>query len=147
MKVILTQDVPKIGRKYDIKNIADGYARNFLLPRRMALVATPEAESRIEEQRKRYAQEGQLNQELARKNIESVNGRKITIKEKANNKGNLFAGLNSERVSEAIKAELKISIPSEMIVLADPIKTIGEHSLTIKSGDAKAKFVISVEAV
>jgi large subunit ribosomal protein L9 len=144
MKVILLQDVPKIGRKYDVKTIADGYARNFLLPRGLARVATAESEAQYAQARERHAVESRLNEELLKKNISGLEGQTITIKEKANKKGNLFAGINNRKIVEIIQKEHKVIIPSEIIELSEPIKSLGEYSITLKFGNISASITLNV---
>jgi large subunit ribosomal protein L9 len=144
MKVILLQDIPKIGRKYDIKNIADGYARNFLLPRRLARLASAQSEQQVAKAHERHIQESELTEELLNKNIASLKGHSVIIKEKANEKGSLFAGIGAERIAEAVRMELKLNIPPETIELAEPIKSVGEHTVAVRTGSVKADFVVNI---
>ncbi len=132
MKVILLQDVPNVGRKYEVKNVSDGYARNFLLARNLAKIATSQAIQEIEKLKKQTEQKKEIQQDILEKNIESVDGVRLEVKEKANEKGHLFAGINKEEIAKILKEQKHIDIPAEIIVLEQPIKKIGEYKIKVK---------------
>jgi large subunit ribosomal protein L9 len=144
MKVILLQDIPKIGRKYDVKDVADGYVRNFLLPRGMIRVSTANSETELARSRERQAGESKLNEELLKNEIAALKGQTVAMAAKASKKGSLFAGIGAERVAGAVKSALKIAIPANAIQLAEPIKSLGHHSITVTHGNTKADFVLNV---
>ncbi|MBI4692217.1 MAG: 50S ribosomal protein L9 [Candidatus Terrybacteria bacterium] len=137
MKIILLQDVPNAGRKYEIKNVSDGYARNFLFPRKLAEIAAPKSIQAMEIKRKQLEQKKQIQQDLFEKNLESLNGAKVVIKEKTNEKGHLFAAIHPKEISRAIKEQHHIDIPPEMIELDKPIKEKGEYKIKIKDREFK----------
>jgi len=146
MKVILLQDIPKIGRKYEVKDVADGYARNFLIPREMALYATPQEVKRIEAMKTKYEKERKEKEEMLQESLTQLEGKVLTIKAKANEKGHLFAGIGKEEISAFLKEEIKTYIPAEYIKLPRPIKEIGEYKITISVGDKKkTQFTLRVE--
>ena len=132
MKVILSHDVPDIGKKYDVKDVSDGYARNFLIPRKLAEFATPNLIKSAEMMKKREEQEKEISQDILEKNIAELDGLKISIKEKANEKGHLFAGVHKEEISKILKEQKHIEIPPELIDLEHPIKETGEHKISAK---------------
>lgn len=132
MKVILLQDVPNVGRKYEVKNVSDGYARNFLIPRNLAQIATTQTIQAIETKKKQLEQEREIHKDILEKNIESLSGVRLEIKEKANEKGHLFAGINKEEIAIILKEQKHIEIPSNIIELKQPIKEIGEYKIKVK---------------
>ncbi len=132
MKVILLHDVPNVGRKYDVKNVSDGYGRNFLLAKNLAKIATIQAVQEIEKLKKQTEQEKEIHKDILEKNVESLEGVRLEIKEKANEKGHLFAGINKEEIAEILKKQKHIEIPPVMIELEQPIKEIGEHKIKVK---------------
>lgn len=140
MKVILVQDVPNVGKKYDVKNVSDGYARNFLFLRHLAKMATTQAIQEIEKIKKQSEQKRQIQQDILEKNLKSLEGLKITIKEKANEKGNLFAAVSPVEISKVLKEEKNIDIPAELIELEKPIKEKGEYKIKVKDKE----FIVAV---
>lgn len=132
MKVILLQDVPNLGNKYDVKNVSDGYARNFLLPRKLGGIATEKKVKEVETKKKQAEQLREIEQDILRKNIEELNGVKISVEEKASEKGHLFAGIHEGEISKILKEQKHIDIPAELITLEEPIKETGEHKIKVK---------------
>ncbi len=132
MKIILLQDVPKTGRKYDIKNVSSGYARNFLFPRGLAELATPDKIKAAEIRKKQTEQEKEVQGDILGKNISSLEGLIVEVKEKSNEKGHLFAGIHKEEISKILKEKKHIDIPAELIEIEKPIKETGKHKIKVK---------------
>lgn len=132
MKVILMEDVPKLGHKHDVKNVSGGYARNFLLPRKMAQLASDKAVKAVETFKKQRAQELEVRRDILEKNINSLDGIRMSAEEKANEKGHLFSIIHPEEISKILKAKNHIDIPAKLIETEKPIKTIGEHKIKVK---------------
>lgn len=147
MKVLLLQHVPKTGRKYEIKDVANGFALNHLFPQKKAVPATDSNIKKYDTLRSRHEDEKNLQIELLEKNIESLNGRVIAVSAKANEQGHLFAGIHDIAVVDEIEKETGMKIPLECLILEGNIKTLGEHDIEIKAGKAKAtlKFVVEEE--
>lgn len=141
MKVILLQDVPNVGKKYEIKNVSDGYGRNFLLARNLAKIATIQVIQAVEKEKKISGQEKQIQQDILKKNLASLNTLKITIKQKANEKGHLFAAIHPEEISKILKEQEHLDIPAEMIESEKPIKEIGEYKIKVE--DKEFLLVVS----
>ncbi len=135
------QDVPNLGNKYDVKNVSAGYARNFLFPRKLAETANEKKIEEIEIKRKQTEQLQKIDQDILRKNIKELNGIKISIEEKANEKGHLFAGIRREEISKILKQEKHIDIPADLINLEQPIKETGEHKVKVKDKE----FILEVK--
>ena len=144
MKVILLADIAKIGRKYEVKEVSSGYAQNFLFPRKLAEIANKAKIKNAEILIKRNEGERKLKEELLSKNLDSLKGVKITMSGKANKEGHLFQGIHKEEIAEALQKDAKIDIDSNMIELSHPIKSVGDHEITVIAGDNKEVFKLEV---
>ena len=134
MKVILQQDVKGQGKKGQLVDVSDGYGRNFLLAKKLAVLATPENLNTIKQQEKaRKAQEAAEKaeaQEIARK-LESLT---VKIVAKAGEGGRLFGAVTAKEVSEALNAQQGINIAKAKLVLEEPIKACGGYKIKAKLG-------------
>ena len=130
MKVVLLKHVPKMGEQGDIKNVADGYARNFLIPNGFAIAATQNAVTEITKQKETRAKQSELNLEKAQKLAESLADYEITLHTKAHEGGALYAGINAKIISEALAKESFI-VDQKYIKLPEAIRTTGEHTVLI----------------
>ena len=130
MKVIFNQDVKGQGKKGELKEVSDGYARNYLLPRKLASEAT--ADNINTARLKEKARQAQIAAERAEaKKLESVN---LIIKAKAGQNGKLFGAVTSQEISEALKEQAGIEIEKNKIVQGDPIKAYGSYQVRAKLG-------------
>jgi len=144
MKIILLKDVPNVGKKYEVKDASDGYALNYLIPRKLAEVATPGAVKNVELRRKQGIQQQEIDKNLLTKTLESLKGVKITLNEKANEKGHLFAQVHREEVIKALKEQKGIELAEEMIDMEHPIKETGEHKISIKIDKKTAEIILEI---
>lgn len=145
MKVVLLMDVKGHGKKGDIVEASDGYARNFLLPRKMAEVATADVLNNIKG--KNEAAEYHKQQEIAaaKEMAKSLEGAKVVLEGKAGDNGKLFGKITNQNVADAIKYQLHHVIDKRKILLPDGIKTIGETTVEIKVyPDITAKITVVV---
>ncbi len=147
MKVILLKDVAKIGKKFDIKNVADGYALNFLIPKKLAILATKEAVSKIEESKKLQTAEKNIQAELLLKNLETLASSNVVIKSKANEKGHLFAGVDKKELIAEIKKQVRLDIPEDLIELEKPIKEVGDHKIKMSFEKKKFEMTVKIENI
>lgn len=147
MKVILLKSVPKIGNKYDVIDVASGFATNSLFPRGLAEVATPKGLARLQEFKKADEADRQVREALLVKALADVSKAAIEITAKANEKGHLFAGLHKEELAQALKEQARFDISPEYIELKKPIKEIGEHKVPVKIGDKVAELHINIKAL
>ncbi|MFA7216859.1 MAG: 50S ribosomal protein L9 [Candidatus Paceibacterota bacterium] len=145
MKVILLKDIPKIGKKFDIKNVSDGYALNFLIPRKLAELATVEATTKIELIKKADLSERKIQDELLEKDILALNNLVINITSKANEKGHLFAGIDKTEIMKEILTQTRINLPENYILLDKPLKEIGEHKIKVEVLGKKALFTVNIQ--
>ena len=152
MKVILSQDIIGVGRKGEVKNVSDGYARNFLLPNKLGQIATPTAIASAEKLKKQEEQDREVQKDILEKNIKGLKDLKVQIKAKANEKGHLFSIIHPDEISKILKEQHHLDIPSKLIEIEKPIKEIGEHIIKVYSafgiGGAKhQEFVLDVLAL
>ena len=147
MKVIFLKDIPRVGKRYDIKDVNDGYAMNFLLLRGLAEQATPKAIAQLEQRKKTIAIEREVQEELLMKNLEEIKGKVLHIKAKADEKGHLFSGIHSKEIVEAMKSEHHADISEEFIILEKPIKEIGEYEIRIEIKNKKSSFKLIVDKI
>lgn len=137
-------DISGIGHKNDIKDVKDGYARNFLLPQKLAITATPRTLKDFERRKKDEAANLQKDSALVMQALTELAAAKIEIFAKANDKGVLFKKVGIKDVLDAIHTAGFSAIKEDDIVLDEPMKEIGKHSVTIRRGDAKASVTVLV---
>jgi large subunit ribosomal protein L9 len=133
MKIILTADVPDLGMRGDVVDVADGYARNYLVPRAMAVKATAGAMRDAEKIRLARQEEAEKEKEAAEAISEALTGTTIVVSARAADEGKLFGSIGARDVGEAIAKNTGFEIPHEQIRLPGPIKEIGLHAVTIKA--------------
>jgi large subunit ribosomal protein L9 len=147
MKIIFLQDVPRVGKKYDIKEVNDGYVMNFLIPRKLAELATSSAVASLEKRKKNIEIEREVQEDLLMKNLEEIKGKTIIIKGKANEKGSLFKAIHKKEIVEEMKKQNHADINEDFIVLLKPIKEIGEFDIPIEIKNKKSSFKLVVEKI
>ncbi len=145
MKVILLKDVPKVGKKYEIKEISDGYAANLLIPRGLAVAATSSVVKSLELEKAKVEGERRMHEELLLKNLSELDGTTLTIKAKGNEKGHLFAGLHKAELVSEIEKQTRLRLNPENIILEKPIKEVGEHVVEVTGAGKSVKFIVKVE--
>lgn len=146
MKVILLKNVAKLGKKFEIKDVSDGHALNMLIPQGVAEVATPAALKKLETRKAQEAEALKRAEEALAKNLKTISGKVYEVKTNVNEKGHLFAAIDSEAVSKLIKDESSVEIPAHYIQLEKPIKEAGEHRLTIAIGESFASVTVNISA-
>jgi len=146
MKVILLQDVKKIGLKYSVKEVASGYAHNFLIPRGLAEEASKDKLRRLELLQSKMEAERKVQSDLLAKNIEALKDAKIVIAVKANEKGHLFKGIHASEIVEVLKKKGHIDIAEDMLDIPMPLKEIGEFTISVATGKTKITFTLVVQA-
>ena len=145
MKVILLADVKGTGKKQEIVNVSDGYARNFLFPKKLAMEATPGAAREVE---RRQAAERQRETErrlAAEKKASSLRGKVITVAAKCGAQGRLYGSVTGAEIAEALKAQHGVEIDKRKIELSEPIRTVGETDIVVKLyTEISAKMIVRV---
>jgi large subunit ribosomal protein L9 len=131
MQIILQEDVEKLGTRGQLVEVAEGYARNFLLPRKLGIEATAGNMKRLERMRATFAKKEATEKGAAEKLAELLTGVHLTIKRKAGENDQLFGSVTSADVAESLAAQ-GYNIEKRKITLADPIKLVGEFDIPIK---------------
>ncbi len=147
LQVILTEDVNNLGNAGDIVRVKAGYARNFLLPRKQAVLATRSKVNEIEHHKQVIAAKvARLHKELVHFR-DKIQGLDLTIAAQAGEEGKLFGSVTATAIAELISEKLNVPVDRRKVALEDPIKEVGEHKVAIRLGkDVVAKVVVKVVA-
>lgn len=132
MKVILTQDVKSLGKIGDVVKVSDGYARNMLFPKKMAMEATDANMRELESKKKKMAKEHAESLGQAQAQAELIKDLSVTIKSKAGEGGKLFGSITSKDIADALKEQHGVDVDKRKIQLDAPIKNAGEFTVDIK---------------
>ncbi len=146
MRVILLKDVRGVGQHMEIKNVADGYAINFLFPQKLAEPATPEKINQLEATKQAHEAEIEKHEKELSDKVLSLRGKKVVLSARATEKGGLFKTISAKDVARAIKEEYTVEIPESAIHFAEHIKTVGEHHALIQSKTQKVELGVSIVA-
>ena len=148
MKVILKQDIKGVGKKDQIINAADGYARNFLFPRGLAVPADTGNLNNLAAKNKAEAAKKERNLENSKKLAEELKSKVLTIQVKSGSNGKLFGGVTSKEISEALKNQLNVDIDKKKVVLNEVIKQEGVFTVDLKLQEGvNAKVKVHVKAI
>ena len=146
MKIILLKDVKGIGHAHDAVEIKDGYALNFLIPKKLAISATPIAEREAEMRRKQIKDRREVDASLLTQNIAALADVRIVIKAKANEKNHLYDAVGEPEIIKAVKEQTHINLPEDSIKLEKPFKELGTFDVPVATADTFGKFSITIEA-
>ncbi|PIP22882.1 MAG: 50S ribosomal protein L9 [Candidatus Nealsonbacteria bacterium CG_4_8_14_3_um_filter_39_7] len=147
MKVILLQDIENLGKKLDVKEVKDGYARNFLIPKNLVKLATKQSLIWLETQKEIMAKVAEGELEETQKKVSAIDGQEITIMTKVGKKEELFESISSQKIAEELK-KIGIEIEKKQVDLETPIKKLGAYQVKIKfehNLEAEIKVIISAE--
>lgn len=146
MRVVLRTDVAGVGKKGDILEVADGFARNFLLPKGRAIVATPGVQAQADAMRRsrdvKDARDREGAEAVARRLVPLV----IRIAAKAGREGRLFGSVTAADVAEAVTAQANVELDRRKLHIEEPIRTVGSHEVPVKL-HADVEFRLNVEVV
>jgi large subunit ribosomal protein L9 len=129
MRIVLLSDVKNIGKKGDVKEVADGFARNFLFPKKLAEIATELAVEKVQKEKEKQTEEAQKDLEKTQKLADKLGGKEIIIFAKAKD-GKLFGSITAKNIIKELKKE-KIDISEKSIILT-PVKELGEYDFNIE---------------
>ncbi len=135
MKVILKQDIKGVGRKDEIINASDGYARNFLLPKGLAVEANNENMSKLKAKEDSKAYKKEIEKEEAKKVAEKLAGIQLKVEVKSGENGKIFGGVSAKEIADLLKANYNIEVDKKKIDLKETIKTLGLRTISIKLYD------------
>jgi large subunit ribosomal protein L9 len=145
MKVILTAEVKGKGHEGDVVDVARGYAVNYLLPRKMAIAATPGNIKQLEARMSNISKRNDARRTDAQGIADAINGKSVVIEGKAGEEGKLFGSVTTLMIEEALASQLGIDVDHKRMDLHRPIKTTGEHIVGVSVfGDVKAEIVVRV---
>lgn len=130
MRVILLQDIDNLGKKYEIKNVKNGYARNFLLPRKLVRPATKKNLAWLKRQKEVFEKRAEEALEKVEAMVAEIDGQEVVVPVKTGKKGELFEKISQQKISEKLK-EMGFNIRRTQIDLAEPIKELGEFPVKI----------------
>lgn len=132
MKVILLDNIKGVGKKDEVINASDGYARNFLLPRKLAVEANAENMSKLKNKQDSVQHKKDVEKEKAEEIAKKLKDITVVIKVKSGNNGRIFGGVTSKEISENLKSQYKIDIDKKKIVLNETIKNLGVFNVQVK---------------
>ena len=148
MKVVFLKDVTRVGRAGEVKEVADGYAKNFLLPKKLALPATPSSIKMAEAQLQKEEQGQQLHAEELVEVARQLEGLSLDFKMKVMEEGRIYGSIRDNQIAEELKRLTGIDIERTRIELLEPIRQLGSYELTIRLGRdlaPKVKVVVTGE--
>jgi len=146
MKVILLQDVKGKGKKGQMLEISDGYARNFLLPKKLAIEATPDAINTMRMNDKAAAEKAAKERAEALEISRKLREMTLVVTAKGGGAGKLFGSVTSQEIADALKAKSGIVMDKRKIVLSDPIKNVGTYTVQCKLGyEITAPLTVKIE--
>jgi large subunit ribosomal protein L9 len=146
MKVILIKDVKGMGRAHEEVTTSDGYALNYLIPKKFAISATAVAKAEAKTRRKQTSDRSVLETALLTQNIASLAEARVVITMKANEKGHLYDAVKETDIAKAVLEQTHIDLPEEIIKLEKPIKEVGTFTVPVASADTFGSFSVTVEA-
>jgi len=145
MKIIFLKDIAKTARKYEIKEVADGYGRH-LVAKGTASFATPETIAKIERKRSTDATEKKVHTDLLLKNLGDIKDVSITLYGKANDAGHLFASIHKEEILKELKNATRLDMHPDYVILDKPLKEVGIFEIPIIIDEFKTTLKVVVEA-
>ena len=147
MQVILLEDVKSLGKKGEIVNVNDGYARNFILPKKLGLEATSKNLNDLKLQKQNDEKVAQEKLDAAKALAEEIKEKSITVKIQAGVEGKVFGSISSKEIATEAKKQLNMDIDKKKIVIPDAIKSLGTYNVNIKlHKDVTATLTVKVEA-
>ncbi|MDD6305696.1 MAG: 50S ribosomal protein L9 [Clostridiales bacterium] len=145
MKVILLEDVKSLGKKGEIVNVSDGYARNMIFPKKLGVEATPKNLNDLKLQNQHADKVAQENYESAVAFAEELKDKKVTVKMKAGEGGRTFGSVSTKEIAAAAKTQLGLELDKKKMQLPEPIKTFGMTEVSIKlHPKVTGKFTVHV---
>ena len=146
MQVLLVQDVDRLGQAGEVKRVADGYARNYLFPKGMAVIATPGAIKKAEQELQAAAKREAKNLSEAQALAQELDGLSVSFKVRAGEGDRLYGSITNVMIAEALSEQIDQEVDRRKIELEEPIKELGTHAVTIRlAPEAEAKVTVVVE--
>ncbi|OGG60292.1 50S ribosomal protein L9 [Candidatus Kaiserbacteria bacterium RIFCSPHIGHO2_02_FULL_50_50] len=143
MKVVLLQDVARIGRRHDIKDVPDGLAHNLLIPRKQALPATPDNIAKAKQITSRRIARKEEAHEVFRKTAAALDGAHLTLRAPANQTGSLFKGIHAEDIAKLVSKEVG-QLDAAYVALPAPIRQAGEYTIPLEANGYSGSVTITI---
>ncbi|MGI5902397.1 MAG: 50S ribosomal protein L9 [Desulfitobacteriia bacterium] len=148
MKVILIEDVKNLGTRGDVCKVQAGYARNFLIPRGLAVEATKRNMQDLAQKQKQEELQRQKEKEAALEIAEKIKSLKVVIKVKTGEKGRLFGSVTNKEIAEVLDKEYQVKLDRRKIEIKEPIKALGEYEVMVRlHPEVTAMVIVAVEAL
>lgn len=144
MQVIFLKDVPRVGRAHEVKNVADGYARNFLFAKNLAEPATKHKIESLKSHAAELEAHRKVQENLLLKNLESMKGARIETSAKANELGHLFKGIHIKDIVKILHEQGHVDLDEEHIMLEQPVKSLGDSVIPVEVAGKKGEFTLVV---
>lgn len=146
MKLILTKDVPELGNKGDVVDVADGYGRNYLVPKSFAVKATTGALRQAEAMRLAREEAERKSLEEAQQLAQTLAGSRVVVAARAGDEGKLFGSINANDVAAAIAKFTGVEVDRSVVVVVQPIKEIGLHEVTLRP-HPEVDFIVTLDVI
>lgn len=146
MKVLMLKDAKGVGRANEVIEIADGFALNYLIPKKIAVVATGGALGVAAARKARVSERQALTAQLVAQNLATLASSRIVVKSKVNEKGHLYDAVGEKEIMAAIKDQAHVELPADALRIERPFKEAGEFRVPVAVGEAFGEFTLAVEA-
>ena len=146
MQIVVREDVKSLGKKGEVVKANDGYARNFILPKKLGVEATPANLAKLKQQKAREAKIAEERLNEAQTLSDAMAGKVIRMNAKVGEGGRLFGAIASKEIAQEVKKQMGLELDKKKIVLPEPIKTLGSHEIAVRlHKDVTAKLAVTVE--
>jgi large subunit ribosomal protein L9 len=144
MQVILKENVKKLGKKGEVIKVSEGYARNLLFPKKLAVEATKKSLEQLSNKKGREEEDKEYSKLKTQELLSGLKNQKVTIKAKSDKTGKLYGGLTASQIAEGIEKEVKVNLPASAIILDHPIKATGEYKIKVNLENIKGEIFIEI---
>jgi len=148
MKIILLKNVPKLGSKFDVKEVSAGYAKNFLIPNKMAIIATKNSVARLQKLTIQEKNVDAITEYNFKELTEQLKNSEIILEAKTNKEGKLFGSISEEEIKKALKEQKNIELDKNIKILMNkPLKNIGEHKINLILANKKTTLRVIIKTI
>ncbi|MBI2867842.1 MAG: 50S ribosomal protein L9 [Chloroflexi bacterium] len=148
MKVVLLQDIPRLGRPGDVKNVAEGYARNYLIPRGLAVLATDHELNRVDQIKKSAERKLAKEESELQAVADKINGASVTLQVKAGPGGTLYGSVTNADVAAELAKIAGYDLDKRRVELDEPLKEVGSHEVQVRLGPNRVvKVTVNIEGL
>lgn len=146
MKVLLLKDVAKVGHKGEVKDVANGYGQNFLIGRGLATLATPARIAAAQKTSELKEQKQQADKQMLLDGLKKLGDKPLIINASANEKDHLFEAVSAETIAAHMRDVMGVAVDAHAVVIDEPIKTLGEHTVHVALGSDSIAVNLSIES-